>query len=232
MSSTSLVGLAGSRSDLSELECEPSRSVRPMSSASASLQSTGLTSPATLMLEPSPPTVWQQTGLRLMQSAEDSPAKTFPTPDMALVLRESEAAFGRSTPVLLASYDPATSSWRTSQRCLIEGWTLFSGTLPRSGMTRNGTLWQLRTLAPLTSEIASGLLPTPRRSGQSRAWKAYKRRNYQGNLEEYLGERGFSGWITRQFVEWMMGFALNWTDTRRLETPSSHISQKPLVARS
>jgi hypothetical protein len=73
----------------------------------------------------------------------------------------SRSAYGRSTPELLASYDPATSSWRTSQRCLVEGWTLFSETWPRSGTMRNGIAYQLPPLAPLTDETASGLWPTP-----------------------------------------------------------------------
>ena len=34
-------------------------------------------------------------------------------------------------------------------------------TLPRSGSMRNGTLYELRTLAPRTSESESGLWPTP-----------------------------------------------------------------------
>ena len=34
-------------------------------------------------------------------------------------------------------------------------------TWPRAGMTRNGTAYQLRPLAPLTRGTASGLLPTP-----------------------------------------------------------------------
>jgi DNA (cytosine-5)-methyltransferase 1 len=32
--------------------------------------------------------------------------------------------------------------WRTWQRCLVEGWEQFSGTWPRSGMTRNGIAFQ------------------------------------------------------------------------------------------
>jgi hypothetical protein len=69
---------------------------------------------------------------------------------------------GASTGVLLANYDPASQSWRTSQHCLVEGLALFSETWPRSGMTVNGTAYQLPTLVPLTGEIGSGLWPTPR----------------------------------------------------------------------
>lgn len=61
-----------------------------------------------------------------------------------------------------AWYDHEARCWRTWQRCLVEGWTLFSGTWPRSGMTRNGIAYRRAPLAPLTDETASGYcLPTP-----------------------------------------------------------------------
>lgn len=86
--------------------------------------------------------------------------------------------------------------------------------------------FQLVPLVRHTRGIGYGLLPTLRRSGQPRAWKAYKRENYRGNLEEFLGEIGYSGWITRQFAEWMMGYPLDWTDTKALATPSSPKSRR------
>lgn len=60
-----------------------------------------------------------------------------------------------------AWYDRERCLWRTWQRCLVEGWTVYSGTWPRSGMTRNGIAYRRRPLVPLTNGIASGLLPTP-----------------------------------------------------------------------
>jgi hypothetical protein len=98
---------------------------------------------------------------QLMSSAGGSPARTSPTQEMAQGWPGSGQDYGRRLPVWLASYDPATSSWRTSQHCLVEGLTVFSETWPRSGMTRNGTAYQLPTLAPLTDAIGSGLWATP-----------------------------------------------------------------------
>jgi hypothetical protein len=69
--------------------------------------------------------------------------------------------FGQSTPVSLASFDPDTSSWRTSQLSLLGGSEPFSETWPRSGMTRSGTAYQLAPLAPLTGGTAPGSWPTP-----------------------------------------------------------------------
>ena len=64
-----------------------------------------------------------------------------------------------------AWFDPGSRSWRTWQRCLVEGWETFSDTWPRSGMTRNGIAYRRAPLVPLTGETASGsLLPTPEAS--------------------------------------------------------------------
>jgi len=106
----------------------------------------------------------QQMELPLTSSAEGSPARTSPAPARALASMASALAYGASIPALLASFDPATRSWRTSQRCLVEGWTLFSETWPRSGLMRNGIAYRLPPLVPLTGGTESGLLPTPEAS--------------------------------------------------------------------
>ncbi len=94
-------------------------------------------------------------------SSEDSPAKTSPSRARAPVLLANEADYGLSSPESLARYDRSTSSWRTSQLCLVEGSARFSETWPRSGMTRSGTAYRLRPLVLLTEGTGSGLLPTP-----------------------------------------------------------------------
>ena len=60
-----------------------------------------------------------------------------------------------------ASYDPDTSSWRTSQASLFEDSTAFSDRFPKSGMMRNGELYPLTMSEHPTSDNASGLWPTP-----------------------------------------------------------------------
>jgi hypothetical protein len=94
-------------------------------------------------------------------SAAGSPARTSQSPAEAKGSTGHARVFGASTPDSFASYDPATSSWRTSQLSLLEEWSVFSGTWPRAGMTRSGTAFRLRPLAPLTGGTGSGLLPTP-----------------------------------------------------------------------
>lgn len=96
-----------------------------------------------------------------MSSVADFHAKTLVTPVMERVSKVSAPAYGARSLDLLANYDRHTSSWRTSQRCLVEGWTVFSETWPRSGMMRNGIAFRLQPLAPVTSGTEFGLWPTP-----------------------------------------------------------------------
>ena len=96
-----------------------------------------------------------------MSSPAGSPAKTSPTPDVEKASQEHARVYGPTTHDSFANYDPATSSWKTSQLSLLEDYTSFSGTWPRAGMTRNGTAYRLVPSAPLTAATESGSLPTP-----------------------------------------------------------------------
>jgi len=60
-----------------------------------------------------------------------------------------------------AWYDPNTLSWKTWQRSLIEGWTLFSGNFPKQGMMQNGQLYQQVLWEPVIDAVDGGSLPTP-----------------------------------------------------------------------
>jgi hypothetical protein len=97
----------------------------------------------------------------LTSSAEDSPARTSATPGSERESTASAADCGPNMRGSFASYDPASSSWRTSQLCLTGEWSEFWETWPRAGTMRNGKAYELRTLAPRTEENESGLWPTP-----------------------------------------------------------------------
>jgi hypothetical protein len=112
--------------------------------------------------EPCQQTLFDETELQLTPSVAASPAKTLAMLESALALKVKGLVCGESTGDLLARYDPASSSWRTSQACLVSGWEPFSETFPRSGMTLSGIAYQLAPSAPLTGGTGSGLLPTPR----------------------------------------------------------------------
>lgn len=102
--------------------------------------------------------------VRLISSSADSPASRYPLPDAARGPR-TIAGSGLSSPVSLASWDPDTRSWRTSQVSLLSmederfprSWERW----PTSGMTRRGRAFALPTSAPATVDNGSLSLPTP-----------------------------------------------------------------------
>jgi hypothetical protein len=97
--------------------------------------------------------------------AGGSHAKTSAQQDARQASTVPALGYGDNSPELLAKFNPDTRSWRTSQLCFLEiagdGLAEFSETWPRSGMTRNGTAYQLAPLVRLTGGTVSGLLPTP-----------------------------------------------------------------------
>lgn len=169
-----------------------------------------------------------------MFSAVGSPAREPASPAAASDSPICARVFGQSTPVSLASYDPDTSSWKTSQLCLLGGSEPFSGTWPRSGMTRSGIAYQLAPLAPLTAGTVSGLLqPGPRRPGPSgnelgRAvnqaeWAtptAHPRTHTPRQVDhgQQLANQ-VGGSLNPTWVEWLMGFPTGWTDLEASGTP-------------
>ena len=94
-------------------------------------------------------------------SAAVSPAKTSASQAKALGSPVQGPVFGSRCTGSLARYDRDSCSWKTSQRCLDGGWQPYSATFPRSGMTRNGTLFLLPPLVHRTGEKGFGLWPTP-----------------------------------------------------------------------
>jgi hypothetical protein len=155
MSSIFFPESAALASDSSGPECEPSHSVKSSRTAAPSSPIAGPVSRATEALKSSAGQS-QQTLF-----AEDSLAKTSALPARVLGWRERVAAYGASTPELLARFDQSSRLWKTSQHCLVEGLETFSETWPRSGTMRNGIAYRLPPLVPLTEEIESGSLPTP-----------------------------------------------------------------------
>lgn len=205
-----------------------------------------------------------------MLSAAASPVRTSATPENGQASTESEAACGQSTSESFASYDPATSSWKTSQRCLEGGWVEFSGTWPRAGTMQNGIACRRRPLVPRISatvcsyspsgeyvapDAAKGVLwPAPDAGGSStrtnshskdrirpvlgaavRMWPTPRARDGKGcgfrdslpsqvfasllptptgprrsGLQSH-GKNIVAGSLNPMWVEWLMGFPLNWS---------------------
>ena len=98
----------------------------------------------------------QQMELWSTPSAAASPARTSRRPARAPDWPGNAPACGARLPDWLASFDPASSSWKTSQLCLDGDLATFSETWPRSGMIVAGTASLPRLLGRRTGGTESG----------------------------------------------------------------------------
>jgi hypothetical protein len=170
-----------------------------------------------MTFDPSHQSAYAQMELLPTLSAVDFPAKTSAQAARELASAALAAAYGQSTPDLLASFDRDSSSWRTSQGCLIEGLTSFSGRWPRSGMMRNGTAYRLPPLASPTRGTVSGLWPTPRHCDGTKGAGARKDGGGSYGLGYTVARAlGLRQQTTTKFdpglSELFMGFPIMWTD--------------------
>ena len=70
--------------------------------------------------------------------AEGFHVPIFPSEEQEREYTGNKAGYGLNTEDLSMMYDPIMQSWKTYQRCLIEGWQSYSETWPRSGTMRLG----------------------------------------------------------------------------------------------
>ena len=134
----------------------------------------------------------------------------------------TQDTFGQNSPTPFAFYNPDTHSWKMSQDTLPLDLKPLSQTWPRAGMTHNGTAYQLPPLVHLTD--VTGYLSlrhgrpwaTPRAGlGDNRNSKIWHREEGAQNLENQLATRYpelIGQAINPQWVEWLMGFPIGWTD--------------------
>jgi len=221
---------AASALDLNELVCEPSSSLK---STPIAKPSSGGTGQASLFTETSALSM----ASLATSSVGDSHAKTSVTLVLALELQENDPVCGRPSRASLAEFDPDTSSWRTSQRCLIEGWEPFLETWPESGMTRSGRLYPRAPWAHHTCDDGCSLWPTPTASMDERGFGIplhentvrYKLSTVR-RVHALVGEHGWR--IHPNFTEALMGYPTDWTEIKESGIPSSRRSRKKLAKRS
>lgn len=121
-----------------------------------------------------------------------------------------------------AKFDRDSSLWRTAQGSLLEDSDEFLETWPTSGLMRRGACYPLSTLGHPTCESASGSLPSPLKSWGRRGTGLS---NNLDNLRMSLGTTMASlaivkavGWRwPATFVDWMMGWPLQWSALKPLE---------------
>jgi len=129
-----------------------------------------------------------------------------------------------------ASYDHESSSWKTSQTSLFEDSTECSVTLPRSGMMRNGKLYQRGTPERPTCGGGFSLsLPTPTANLARKARVELRDEGPYQSLEKSLARlqpESIGGRLSPHFVRWLMGFPDGWISSAAWETQSSRRSRK------
>jgi hypothetical protein len=161
-----------------------------------------------------------------MSSAEGSLAKTSPTLVNAQASTASALDSGPSSPASSTKSNRRGSSSKTFPPSGLVVSAGCSVTFPRAGMMRNGTAYQLPTLAPLIVETASGLLPTPSASryGTNQGGAAGRVGKVRMSLDS-MATRGLlknhaPGPLHPRYTEWLMGFPIGWTDLSVSETQS------------
>lgn len=102
---------------------------------------------------------------------EGSRAKTFPLQGVEMDWKGSVVDSGGRWRESLAKYDPDSHSLKTAQLSLIEDWTGYSVTLPRSGLMLDGQCWELPMLGRITKGIESGYWLTPKATDIGRGEK-------------------------------------------------------------
>ena len=164
-------------------------------------------------------------------SPQVSHARTsqLPEPETDLDWTENVRDFSTKLSASFASADPPTSSWKTSQPCLLattgEIWQQYSGSFPRAGTMRSGKLYQRPPLVRITSARDCGLLPTPRASdncfrigkniGKCKNGGFYlqttkgKSAAYTTSVLDYLKRPDLA--TSPSFRELMMGYPVGWT---------------------
>jgi hypothetical protein len=99
---------------------------------------------------------------------------------------------GYDTP--LANYDPGTQSWKMCEAIYPWAEPTYLATLPASGMTRNGVLYQQPAWEPITSATESSSWPTP----------TAVTRPMEGNVRLYRAKIA-AGEMTEQEAEAILG---------------------------
>ena len=179
-----------------------------------------------------------------MSYAADSPVRIFPTPGEGQDLTENEVVYSSRPFAWFANYNRELLCWRTWQLCFLEDWTEYLGRWPRSGSMRNGIVYRLPPLVPrisgidyLSSVSDKEIHRTPNASngidGGSNSRKAAKKREERfitptaddtGHRKNKYSQGGqalshqLGGTLNPQWVEWLMGFPIGWTDCEDSET--------------
>ena len=152
---------------------------------------------------------------------EDFRAKTSVLPENVKVLTGSAPDCGVKCIELYGRLDLNTSSLRIRQLSLFPDSSKSYATFPKSGMTRNGNVYQTTLLDTRTKGKDFILLPTPTKSDYKATFATmdaltrYFRSGHQIRVSDILAQKGFLKSQRIALLEMMMGFPIGHTELAR-----------------
>lgn len=149
-------------------------------------------------------------------------ARTLATREQSSGLAASGLVFGGRCTESFACYDLASQSWRTSQRCLIEGMSRFSETWPRAGSMVNGKCYRRVLSVPHIHASECFTFSTLTVVSCEHPGRRVVKPHQQSCLSAELASRDkwiAGGQLNPNHAAWFMGFPESWTDLEDLATP-------------
>ena len=161
-----------------------------------------------------------------------SPARISARPELAPELTGSDPDFGGRWPELFARWDRDSSSWRTPQLSLIEGWEPSLEIWPYSGSMRSGACCPHVPLVRHIHESDCSYWPTPRASMGRSGWAhgVASKGRYRQAVIQRCAEIGWSP--SAEMQEALMGLPIGWTACAPSETPRCRAKRPPHFASS
>ena len=132
--------------------------------------------------------------------------------------KKTQETYGQTLNESLARFHPGSCSWRTFQTSIIQSAPQSLETWPKWGLTQRGVLYALPTLEP-PIEGRGGLLwqlPTPTAREPNDLGLNLDRGRYSNDTltRKVSNQEGLKtgGRLNPQWVEWLMGWPIGWTD--------------------
>jgi len=129
---------------------------------------------------------------------------------------------GQTSGERFAKYDPSTSCWRTSQLSLLTP-TLepYSGSWPRAGTMRSGHLYDQTTHTIPDGDYSFPRIKRPIASDANGSARVnYPPPGHSTNLQDWWNKNYRFAYPPVRITEYLMGFPIEWTDSKPLETQS------------
>lgn len=149
---------------------------------------------------------------------EDFRVKTSALPENVRVLMENAPGCGVRCTELYGKLDLNTSSLKIRQLSLFPALKESYATFPKSGMMRNGNVYQTTLLDTRTKGKDFILLPTPTKSdykatyANMEALTRYLESGHQIRVSDILAQKGFLKSQRIALLEMMMGFQIGHTE--------------------